>query len=33
MIRLCGNEEYTNEKMRKHKKLYRVKNKFLNVIK
>ena len=33
MNRLCGNEEYTNEVMKKHKKLHRDKNEFLNVIK
>lgn len=32
MNRLCGNEEYTNEVMRKHKKLYRDKNEFLKMI-
>ena len=32
MNRLCGNEEYTDEVMKKHKKLYRDKNEFLNVI-
>lgn len=33
MNRLCGNEEYTNSVMRKHKKLYKDKNEFLNIIK
>ena len=33
MNRLCGNEEYTNDVMRKQQKLYENKDEFLNVVK
>ena len=33
MNRLCGNEEYTNEVMRKHKKQFESIDEFLNSIK